>query len=121
MIVDCKCGSKWSGTTVEHCTACHRTFSGSTTGDRHRVGRHELFTGPNRRRCLTVAEMAGLRTRSDHRDGHPVLVQAPNRYGTVIWRHWAAQKRSPHLFGDAPAATKEVRHDSDTRATVRAV
>jgi hypothetical protein len=42
---------------MEHCTACHETFSGTTAGDRHRVGEHSIPIGPNRRRCLTPDEM----------------------------------------------------------------
>lgn len=43
----------------EHCVApgCHQTFSGTTAGDMHRVGKHHVSTGPDRRRCMTEAEM----------------------------------------------------------------
>jgi hypothetical protein len=42
---------------MEHCTVCHQTFSGTTAGDRHRVGDHAVFVGPDRRRCLSADEM----------------------------------------------------------------
>lgn len=57
MKATCHCGAEWTGLRIEHCTACHQTFTGTTSGDRHRVGKHEVDHGPERRRCLTVAEM----------------------------------------------------------------
>lgn len=54
---ECRCGAAWSGHRIEHCTACHETFTGTTSGDMHRTGKHHLSTGPDRRRCLTVDEM----------------------------------------------------------------
>lgn len=53
----CDCGATWGGLRTEHCAACHQTFTGTTSGDRHRVGDYNQRTGPTRRRCLTVAEM----------------------------------------------------------------
>ncbi len=53
----CRCGAVWTGLRIEHCTECHETFTGTTAGDRHRVGDHAIFTGPKRRRCLTPEEM----------------------------------------------------------------
>lgn len=41
----------------EHCPECHETFGGTYTGDLHRVGQHGVAVGPNRRRCLTSAEL----------------------------------------------------------------
>lgn len=52
---------------MEHCGACHQTFSGTTAGDRHRVGKHHIFTGPQRRRCLTVEEMQKIGMRQNAR------------------------------------------------------
>lgn len=57
MRTTCHCGAEWSGLRIEHCTACHATFTGTTAGDRHRTGDHNESTGPNRRRCLTAEEM----------------------------------------------------------------
>lgn len=42
---------------IEHCAGCHETFTGTSAGDKHRVGDHSVSFGPDRRRCLTVAEM----------------------------------------------------------------
>ena len=42
---------------AEHCPVCHETFAGTTAGDMHRVGRHGVDEGPDRRRCLTPAEI----------------------------------------------------------------
>lgn len=53
-----KCGATWTGLRIEHCTQCHQTFTGSTAGDMHRTGDHAISEGPDRRRCLTVQEMA---------------------------------------------------------------
>ncbi len=54
MKVSCHCGAAWGGMRMEHCTVCHRTFSGTTTGDAHRTGRHGFD-----RRCLTDDELTG--------------------------------------------------------------
>lgn len=56
-VASCPCGAKWTGLRIEHCTACHETFTGTTSGDRHRVGDHAIYVGPKRRRCLTPDEM----------------------------------------------------------------
>lgn len=53
----CRCGASWTGLRIEHCTACHETFTGTTSGDRHRVGDPAIYVGPKRRRCLTDEEM----------------------------------------------------------------
>lgn len=57
------CGKEWTGKRIEHCTVCHESFTGTTAGDRHRVGDHDVWDGPNRRRCLSAEEMItrGLR------------------------------------------------------------
>lgn len=54
-----KCGKTWGGSRTEHCTVCHESFTGSTSGDMHRTGDHAVNEGPDRRRCLTVDEMTG--------------------------------------------------------------
>jgi len=41
----------------EFCTVCGQTFAATRPGDAHRVGRHDVFTGPERRRCRTPDEM----------------------------------------------------------------
>lgn len=53
----CRCGATWTGLRIEHCTECHETFTGTSSGDKHRVGDHAIFTGPTRRRCLSADEM----------------------------------------------------------------
>lgn len=57
---NCACGARWTGLRIEHCTECHETFSGSTSGDRHRIGEHHITHGPDRRRCRTPEEMRKL-------------------------------------------------------------
>lgn len=42
----------------ETCPSCWEVFTGTTAGDMHRVGKHHIFSGPDRRRCLTVDEMS---------------------------------------------------------------
>jgi hypothetical protein len=32
----CRCGARWSGLRVAHCSVCHVSFSGVNTFDRHR-------------------------------------------------------------------------------------
>ena len=49
----CGCGARWTGRRIEHCTECHETFTGSSSGDKHRVGEFV----PDTRRCLTSDEM----------------------------------------------------------------
>lgn len=53
----CTCGASWTGLRVEHCPACHETFTSTSSGDRHRVGDHAVSVGLDRRRCLTADEM----------------------------------------------------------------
>lgn len=52
-----QCETTWTGKRIEHCPECHQTFTGTTSGDMHRTGRHDTSTGPNRRRCLSIEEM----------------------------------------------------------------
>jgi hypothetical protein len=49
----CACGATWTGKRIEHCTACHETFTGTGSGDMHRVGPY----APLERRCLSAEEM----------------------------------------------------------------
>jgi hypothetical protein len=58
----------------QHCKAtdaengpCHQTFTGTTSGNMHRVGEHGVTTGPERRRCLTPAEMVERGMKRDDR------------------------------------------------------
>ena len=53
---DCK--KNITRSNYEHCPECHETFGGTTAGDMHRTGRHRVTEGPDRRRCLTPAEMS---------------------------------------------------------------
>lgn len=58
MMTQCRpCGATWTGLRAEHCTECHQTFTGTSAGDRHRIGDHAVVAGPTRRRCLTGDEM----------------------------------------------------------------
>jgi hypothetical protein len=86
---DDRCGAVWSGHRTEHCTVCHRTLSGSTTGDAHRVGPHD-----GDRRCLTDGEMLALG-----------LWPQDNQYGTTVWHgspnKAGEQKRRPQFGGAA--------------------
>ena len=50
------CTATYNGR-MEHCPTCHETFTGNQSGEMHRTGRHGTTTGPDRRRCLTEAEM----------------------------------------------------------------
>ncbi len=53
-----RCNSVVVGQRAEHCGVCCQTFTGTTAGDMHRVGRHGILDGPDRRRCLSPTEMA---------------------------------------------------------------
>lgn len=56
-----------TGHKTQHCTVCHQTFTGPSSGDKHRTGKHGVTCGPDRRRCLTVDEMTA---RGMKRNGH---------------------------------------------------
>lgn len=55
--MSCRCGTTWTGHRIEHCPSCCQTFTGTSAGDMHRTGEHHISVGPDRRRCLTEAEM----------------------------------------------------------------
>jgi hypothetical protein len=61
--VTCRCGATWTGTSRQHCPACHQTFDSTLAGDRHRVG---PFNPPGLRRCLTVSEIRLKGMTPDH-------------------------------------------------------
>jgi hypothetical protein len=54
------CSTTYGGYRTEHCTECHETFTGTSSGDKHRTGKHGVTEGPTRRRCLTPDEMTQL-------------------------------------------------------------
>lgn len=61
------CGDRIVGAKLEHCSCCHETFTCTTAGDMHRVGRHGVTDGSDRRRCLSSEEMLGKgMTRNSH-------------------------------------------------------
>lgn len=86
-MANCGCGASWTGHKMEHCTSCHRTFTGTSAGDKHRTGEHAVSRGARRRRCRTDAELekAGLR---------------PNekKSGLIVWGS-AAQRPLKSLRG----------------------
>ena len=49
-----------AGSKFCQCSGCGEYFTAPSSFDNHRVGKYEITTGPDRRRCLTTAE---LRTR----------------------------------------------------------
>lgn len=51
------CHATIRGRKSERCACCHATFTGTRPGDMHRVGKHGITDGPDRRRCLTPDEM----------------------------------------------------------------
>ena len=66
---------------MEHCWACHETFSATRAGDMHRVGSYS----PNHRRCLSAKEMTerGLVSRTK-----------PN--GLVVWSRGGHNPHADH-------------------------
>lgn len=36
--IPCRCGAHWTGLNRAHCSACHITFGGVASFDRHRAG-----------------------------------------------------------------------------------
>ena len=94
-----QCGATWSGLRVEHCTACHLTFSGTRAGDAHE--RYE----DGKRRCLPVPE---LRARTK-KNGDPFFAVRVNEYGTEVWGQFDSRPH-PQLLArnaDAPAVPPE--------------
>ncbi len=68
----CPCGATWTGLRVEHCGGCRELGTGTTSGDRHRTGKHHIYSGPDRRRCRSVEEMEALGMKRNKR-GHWTL------------------------------------------------
>jgi hypothetical protein len=65
LIASCACGATWTGPKPEHCMVCHQTFGSTSAGNAHRTGRHDVWEGPNRRRCHDVEWMRGKGWRQD--------------------------------------------------------
>ena len=55
-----QCRKTWGGLRAQHCKACHETFTGTESGDKHRTGKHDVRTGNARRRCRTPDEMLAV-------------------------------------------------------------
>lgn len=81
----------WTGHRTEHCCSCGNTFTGTTAGDKHRVGDHAVFVGPSRRRCLTADEMLAK--------GMDYTV---NAFGTMIWGTGQAHRSQFWALQDDP-------------------
>lgn len=82
------CGDRIVGMKLEHCSVCHETFTCTAAGDMHRVGRHGVTDGPDRRRCLTSEEMLdkgmtrntrGHWTTGGHWGGRELIPRLPNK------------------------------------------
>lgn len=91
MKTTCRCGATWAGKRIEHCTACHETFTGTTAGDAHRTG---PFAD---RRCLTPDEMAAKGLGRNVR-GH---------WGSAGGSPWARSTESEPAFGAVTAEQPE--------------
>lgn len=52
------CGKTITNRKAEHCPECHETFTRTKAGDKPRTGRHGVAEGPDRRRCMTTAELS---------------------------------------------------------------
>lgn len=62
-----RCDAKWLGLSLCHCAVCHRTFTGITNFDAHRVfGVDEDW---DTRRCMTEGEIAAAGMVPNH-NGH---------------------------------------------------
>jgi hypothetical protein len=48
------CGLWWTGINRAHCPACHRTFSGDSAAEKHRVG---TFGPDSDRHCVDPADV----------------------------------------------------------------
>jgi hypothetical protein len=47
-----RCGARWTGMNTQHCTSCCMTFSTTTAGDKHRVGKFDID-----RRCANPKDV----------------------------------------------------------------
>lgn len=54
--IRCRCGANWTGLTVAHCSACHRTFAGPSLFDKHRTARGEHG------KCINPAHIQNRKT-----------------------------------------------------------
>lgn len=101
----CGCGARWSGTKLEHCTVCHRTFSSTRNGDRHRTGKHHLSVGPDRRRCMTDEECAKAG-----------LAPSELSNGSIVWRSVGENPLKTMQRGDQDGANAPALESVDPRA-----
>lgn len=103
-----KCGKSWKTLRAEHCTVCHETFSGTKTGDAHRVGKHGVKEGADRRRCLPPSEVrvGG----SDKNPGYPLRWNEERGYWSEDrpdTRFIAVPTPSEIVQQDAPGVTAQ--------------
>ncbi len=65
----------------DYCRACETAFGGEDMFDRHRVGKHGVDEGPNRRRCATPEEMRNMGMK---------FIEKPIKIGSSITAngHW---------------------------------
>jgi len=100
---DSRCGKQVPWGRAEHCTVCHESFSGSVTGDAHRVGSYE----PDERRCLTRTEMLAKGWQLKVRSGGCKVWSGPAMSPEALAKMpWNAQPASPvedssHFQGSA--------------------
>lgn len=59
IIGTCRCGARWVGANLCHCSVCHLTFMSLGGFDKHRVGRVDAT------RCRTPDELIALRMAPD--------------------------------------------------------
>jgi hypothetical protein len=87
----CRCGQEILGQKAEHCTGCHETFTGTRSGDMHRIGPHD-----GERRCLSPTEMEAKGMIRDKRG---------------YWRE--NSKPMPRWYDKGPAGSNDVGASGD--------
>lgn len=85
-----KCPAQWGGMNTAHCAACHHTFSGVTSFDRHRIAATD---GPNSKRPFGACHDPATMTK-EVEDGEPVLVFADADRAYPCWT-LAGSKKEP--------------------------
>jgi len=93
---------------MEHCRECHQTFAATRPGDDHRTGKHELRTGPDRRRCRTTDEMLAVGLWRDARGvwhGRASASGVSQRWdGADVWTRAVQDSAEPGALPMDPAA-----------------
>lgn len=102
-MASCKCGAKWSGAVIAHCSACHETFTTPAGFDLHRAAQVEKF---NHREVIVKGKKK--KTFSQRETRPAGACYPPEESGLVRGErgHWITDKPNPRDW-DALNAAKQ--------------